>query len=232
MDEVIMTIYISRISLILFTTALFGFSVFSQEIKISENDLKAIISNATSASSLLARREKVVTEDFRDRALPVSDVMIFTGTFLPPDKSQTFFSHESRKDKSVYETITIGNDVFEKTKDVPWKRRTAEGLPEPPPPPMKAMVRAAVDDRVSVIKKSNILLDKSQTDFYEMERITTRISKNGSQTRNDVNRYWINKNGTLAKSQTDTFESNSPRLYRRTVVYAYDPKIKIKAPIK
>ena len=216
----------------LIATALFALNALSQVTKISEADLKAIIPSATSASSLLSRREKAVTEMFDDKALPPIKTIIFTKTFLPPNKTQSFYSSENSSGKFVDERITIGPNEYVRSNDGPWKIETPEERAGFPPPPKAISVPAPTDEIVTVYRRTLAELDTHRISFYEMEKTGTKTDKNGTYKVTAISRYWINKDGTLAELQTEIFASNSKGRYVRTVIYEYDPNIKIEAPIK
>lgn len=85
---------------------------------------------------------------------------------------------------------------------------------------------------VEVKYEPNKMLDNAATYFY---KVTTR----GQVKSNDrllvytmIKRVWINRNGTLAKTEFENSNSLRPWTQLITVVYEYDPKITIEAPIK
>jgi len=221
-----------RALLILIVTSIVALNVHSQATKLTEVDVNAIVSSATSAGSLLPRREKALTELFNDRALPANHTIVYTKAFLPPNNSQVFYSSENGAGKSVHEIITIGPNIYVREENGAWKLETPEERAALPPPPKSIPMPLGADETVTVAHRPNVQLDGNITDFYELEKTSTKSDKNGLYKTTSVTRYWINKNGTLAKLETETSPSNSKPLYRRTVIYEYDPNIKIEAPIK
>lgn len=224
--------YTSRFLSIPLFTFLAVFSVFPQATEISEKDLNAIIDRATAATGSLARREKAVTELSDDMIPPTKRTLTFTKTFIPPNKTQTYYSSESPLGKDVWETINIDSNVYKRAQEGTWKLETPEEMRMLPPSPKATQLPAAIDQITKVVHKPNISLDNQLTDFYEIEKMSTKTDKNGTYKIATVSKYWLNKNGTFAKLETANYTSNSIAGYRRTVIYEYDPNIKIEAPIK
>lgn len=147
-----------------------------------------------------------------DQPVPLSESLIIT-------RSDTFLAAAL--------AAAIEEDELIARND-PYAKGPVIKVPAPAPPSAPSENLVSVDVRF----EPNKLVDRIPTDFYEVK---TRGSSGSGKTQLDyviIRRVWINKNGTLAKTEYEITNDVSHSTQLITGVYEYDPSIKIEAPIK
>lgn len=86
-------------------------------------------------------------------------------------------------------------------------------------------------ETVDVKYEPDKLLNRAPTNFYEVTRCGTSGSGKTLFGYTMIKRVWINKNGTLARTEFESSYTDQPWIQLITDIYEYDPSIKIEVPI-
>jgi hypothetical protein len=166
-------------------------------------------------------RSTTIEEKFiEDNTKPIKS-MTTVYEILPPDRNRWILVTETGKK----EVITIGQKRYVRVNSGKWQDGESSRLSSG-----KRGV-AAVESETYRLNE-NEKLNGEEVLLYE-EIINSKSSSDGGENREIyTNKFWINKNGLLLKTQTDIEEISKEFITRTTTVYEYNPNIKIEAPIK
>lgn len=190
-----------------------SFPALGQERTITEKEFEDVDSAATEFLNKVSYRS---TE--RDNTSER------TYESVPPDKTRTLVTEKTNGVTKTTETIKIGPNIFIRKNGGKWE------IPGPRDPNRYTVMGDPMDRKqVNDYKlSSGVMLGRQKTDLYEHKMTTTYRSA----TLRTVwtRRLWIDHKGMMVKLENIYTDQGGTSSF--TVLYEYDPKIKIVAPIK
>lgn len=216
----------------LFLMSLCCLNIFGQQKEITKVQFFDTRTEALKKVDAYNRRVTKKTEDFSrwDGSLQNSYVSISEKILPYTTRSVSIQTIKGVTKKQ--EEIKFGAFLYERTDDGKWTKtdlRNFGGLIE------KNGCIIADNEYYNKVKNNYTMAENSlngqQTMFYE--GLTTVRSLDDSITFSR-NRFWINKDGLILKSESESGSLNPETIYSKSITdYEYNPKdLKIKAPIK
>lgn len=195
---------------------------YSQSKEIDALHVKGLRDTALIELKKIANRQVNVVSSSEVKVL-----YTVTWEFLPPNSRRSVLVRSSESGGERRETIEIDGKKYVKADNSAWKLEPVPASPRSP----DRYTALPVPRKIDVKHKKNELLGNSQTDFYEMTELSTTQAGNGTFEIISIDRYWFNKNGTIAKHEKENRNSSRKGRYLSVITYEYDQKIKIEAPI-
>lgn len=190
-----------------------SFPAFGQDRTITEKEFEDVDSVA---------REFLKKVSYRSAARNGASETIYES--VPPDRTRTLATEQTAGVTKTTETIKIGPEIFIRKDGGKWE---IQGTRDPNR--YTVMGDARERERVNEYKlSSGVMLGSEKTDLYE-HKMTTTYTSAALRTVWTV-RLWIDQKGMMAKLENIYTDSGGTSSY--TLVYEYDPKIKIEAPIE
>lgn len=201
------TLVIATITIILASSP-----AFSQERTITEKEFEDVDSVATEFLKKVSYRS--IGRDDTSETIYES---------VPPDRTRLLVTKKTNGITTRTETIKIGPKTFVRKDGGTWV------IPEPQGPRYAVRGDPVDAERTSEYKlTSGVMFGDEKTGIYQNTEITT--SKSIGFRRVWTQRLWINEKGMMVKYESIYTDAGGTGSY--TLVYEYDPKIKIVAPIK
>ncbi len=211
-------------------------NLYAQKKEISQKEFSDVYNAERSKTSAVNYRMISIYEAKRGSELNFVQTQKSISEFVRPNRQHYIWENRPiNSDRTdILELIKIGDDEYEKRDNGEWKKR-AKKLGQPINPSKNNVIQTSV---------KNFYLGKmdfsNQTaDIYQREIESKHQRKNSATNEleeyksNRIEKYWISKDGLRLKIETEeTVLDSQPRILRGTVIYEYDPNIKIEAPIK
>lgn len=213
-------------------TAFFCLNVFGQQKDVTQVEFSEARSQALKKADgynrrVTYKREYLKSADgnFRISFNEISETIL-------PDKTRNFrvLTNDGIIEKS--EEIKIGFFLYERTGNEKWTKTDLRKAVYSYDQSGCRMSIIEGDEKITnKYKVAEEVLNGQQTMIYEGLKIVEYASSNGTFSQN---RFWINKNGLILRSETTYGKLNPERIEEQTFTeYEYNPKdLKITAPIK
>lgn len=208
-----------------------SFTTLGQERKISEEDLKQLISIAADKRKGVSQRQKVSTTGYGadDRSETIYE--------LGPN--DTFHVASTRKVNGVEtktENIRIGTTRYTRQKDGTWTRDEPRQGGSGQGSGLGGGSGSGVSPGNVDVTTEHLFLgteniDKQKTNHYRIKRKITFLSATPVRTRLVTYDYWFREDGMLVRESNEDIFENSRQRYKTVTEYKYDKDIKIVAPI-
>lgn len=210
-------------------------SSHAQKREIPQKEFSEILVLTKNNAGKLNYRTVSTVQVKREGESNFEQIQKITSEFAPPNRrdiSELTYKNSPRTE--VFEAIKIGEIRYERRNSGEWKiepQKTAV-LPssakiEPTPPLVKNYY----------LGEANI--GNQTAEIYQREFEIKRESKNTQTGKTEehlskrMETYWISREKlTLKMEMEDVFIQPVKSISKRTIIYEYDPKIKIEAPIK
>jgi hypothetical protein len=192
----------------------FSFPAFGQEHAITEKEFEDV--NSIAVEFLKKGSYRSIERDGPSETIYES---------VHPDRTRRLVTEKTNGVTKTTETIKIGPEIFIRKDGGKWE------IPGPRDPNRYTIMgNAGERQRVNEYKLSTgMMLGSEKTDIYERKETTTYKSPAALRTV-WTRRLWIDHKGRMVKLENIYTDASGTSSY--TLIYEYDPKIRIEAPIK
>lgn len=198
------------------------------ENAIEEGKFREIISKATAGLEKKTYRLTKTEEDFSDRKAAAEVVETNILEIVQPNKRREVKEIKSPTENTRLETIYDGKMFYEKKDNGEWTTYTGRSSGSSD----FTSGRTTTTNRFA----GKETINNQTADVYEAEshRIANKMTRTSRYRVEYIvkTKYWISKDGLFLKTLRESEIAGNDGLRRETEIYEYDPKIKIKAPIK
>jgi len=197
--------------------------VLAQDRIIDKKEYDSIYQKSLRFLETRAYRSTRVSEEYDRGSSP--DIQTYVYEFVPPDRHHYVFSWTDSAGLRKIESITIGDQRWQRTDDGLWKvdaigSGTGSGSGEG-----GRLIEQLIEYKVT----SGVKMGNETADLYQFTKTSKFASGNGAYQTGSTERRWFNRKGLLLKSENiSTREGSSTDGAAAT--YEYGPKIKIEAP--
>jgi hypothetical protein len=195
--------------------------IFAQETTIDREKFNQARESAAKKLDGKTYRETTVFEIFTDRSSAPTQKRKTTIETIPPDREYVIFETEQGKK----EVIEIKGTRYVRLNGGEWTQEELTGIGMGNGIGCASRVKS---ESYKVIENSN--LNGKTADFYEMKKTLTDCLDNASD-EIWLYRFWIGKDGLFLKTENEYGTMGGSSIQRTTIVYEYDSKIRIEAPI-